>query len=161
MSITASLNTLKTAPFKSLFKHFVSQTSKHRPTNKAIADESIDNKTTHLPPEYDRIQNETFEKAVSKGEEINSVFGAYCREAEEQYMAGDDAVKKQYERTIAEYRFLRQAALTEMHIMELNRVGVEKDLKNIISQTASHVGLAMPKTWQEQVKDPFNTTPKQ
>lgn len=48
-------------------------------------------------------------------------------------MAGDDAVKKQYERTIAEYKFLRQAALTEMHIMELNRVGVEKDLKNIIS----------------------------
>ena len=42
-----------------------------------------------------------------------------------------------------------------MHIMELNRVGVDKNLKNIIEQTAKHVGLAMPKAWQDTVKDPF------
>jgi len=39
--------------------------------------------------------------------------------------------------------------------MDLNRVGVEKDLKNIIKQTARHVGLEMPKKWQETIKDPF------
>jgi hypothetical protein len=43
--------------------------------------------------------------------------------------------------------FLRKAAALEMHIMELNRVGVDKNLKNIIEQTAKHVGLAMPKAW--------------
>jgi len=40
--------------------------------------------------------------------------------------------------------------------MDLNRVGVDKDLKNIIKQTARHVGLEMPKKWQESVKDPFD-----
>ena len=60
------------------------------------------------------------------------MFLKYCEEAEQHYTNGDQALKNQYERTIAEYRFLRQAALTEMHIMELNRVGVDKNLKNII-----------------------------
>lgn len=39
--------------------------------------------------------------------------------------------------------------------MDLNRVGVDKDLRSIIQQTARHVGLEMPKNWQETVKDPF------
>ena len=71
------------------------------------------------------------------------------------YETGDAELKKQYEKTFEEYRILRQAAALEMHIMELNRVGVDKNLKNIIEQTAKHVGLAMPKNWQESVKDPF------
>jgi hypothetical protein len=50
---------------------------------------------------------------------------------------------------------LREAANRELHIMNLNRVGVDKNLKNIIEQTAKHVGLAMPKQWADQVKDPF------
>lgn len=75
-------------------------------------------------------------------------------------MKSDEAQKKQYERTIEQYHFLRRAAMTEMHIMELNRVGVDKDLRNIIKQTASHVGLAMPKQWEEKVQDPFSAPKK-
>ena len=39
--------------------------------------------------------------------------------------------------------------------MYLNRVGVDKNLKSIIEQTARHVGLQMPKQWTDTVKDPF------
>jgi hypothetical protein len=78
------------------------------------------------------------------------LFGKYCQETEEHYSTlADEGAKRLFERTFADYRLLRQAALTEMHIMELNRVGVDKDLKNIIANTAKHVGLAMPKGWQE------------
>jgi len=49
----------------------------------------------------------------------------------------------------------REACAKELHIMSLNRVGVDKNLKNIIEQTARHVGLQMPKEWSESVKDPF------
>lgn len=48
---------------------------------------------------------------------------------------------------IRDYLVLREACHEELNIMELNRVGVEKDLKNIIKQTARHVGLEMPKSW--------------
>jgi hypothetical protein len=41
----------------------------------------------------------------------------------------------------------RQATFLMNSIMNLNRVGVEKDLRNIIHQTARHVGLEMPKGW--------------
>ena len=51
---------------------------------------------------------------------------------------------------------MREAAAKELHIMSLNRVGVDKNLKNIIEQTARHVGLQMPKNWQDSVKDPIN-----
>ena len=33
---------------------------------------------------------------------------------------------------MADYLFLREAANREIHIMNLNRVGVDKNLKNII-----------------------------
>ena len=59
------------------------------------------------------------------------------------------------ERTIADYLLLREAAAKELHIMSLNRVGVDKNLKSIIEQTARHVGLQMPKQWTDTVKDPF------
>ena len=61
------------------------------------------------------------------------------------------------ERPIADYLLLREAAAKELHIMSLNRVGVDKNLKSIIEQTAKHCGLQMPKQWNDTsaVKDPF------
>jgi len=41
---------------------------------------------------------------------------------------------------------MREAAAKEKAILELNRVGVEKNLKRILEQTAQHVGLKMPNT---------------
>ena len=74
--------------------------------------------------------------------------------------AKDDKTKKEYERVVEDYLVLKMAAHTELTIMELNRVGVEKNMKSIIEQTAKHVGLAMPKGWKETVKDPFDNRNK-
>lgn len=60
-----------------------------------------------------------------------------------------------YERTIRDYLVLREACAQELHILALNRVGQDKDMRSIIQNTAKHVGLSMPKGWQESVKDPF------
>jgi hypothetical protein len=61
----------------------------------------------------------------------------------------------QYERAIEGYLLMRAASENEQHIMLLNRVGQEKDLRSIIQNTARHVGLQMPKGWKDAVKDPF------
>lgn len=155
MSINTTLQTLKAAPFKTLYRHFVASTSKHYPSVTQLADAAVESGTTADAPDFHGIQNTTVEKAVKANEEINPLFAKYCQEAEQFYHKSDDTVKKQYERTIAEYQQFRQATMTEMHIMELNRVGIDKNMKSIIEQTAKHCGLAMPKTWSEQVKDPF------
>ena len=52
-----------------------------------------------------------------------------------------------YERAIQDYLFFRESAAEEVKIMELNRIGVEKNLKAIMHQTARHCGLEMPKQW--------------
>ncbi len=46
--------------------------------------------------------------------------------------AKDDKTKKEYERIVEDYLVLKMAAHTELTIMELNRVGVEKNMKSII-----------------------------
>lgn len=131
-NINSTLTALKSQPFKQLYRHYVAMVSKHRPSVTAIAEQVVKDGTTSDPPAFEQIHNTTVEQAISKSEEVNPLFGAYCIEAENIYNTGDEALKKQYEKTIEEYRFLRQAAALEMHIMELNRVGVDKNLKNII-----------------------------
>jgi len=42
---------------------------------------------------------------------------------------------------------LKEKVRVEVQIMEANRVGVDKNLANIIKNTASHVGLQMPKEY--------------
>ncbi len=145
---------LKTTTFKTLYKHFVAQTSRARP---AIADKQIDEITTSPTTEqYQSMQETIYNKAVEEKEETNPVFHQFCQEAEDSYTNTKcEKQKKLYEQAINDYLFLREAANRELHIMNLNRVGVDKNLKNIIEQTAKHVGLAMPKQFADQVKDPF------
>lgn len=65
-------------------------------------------------------------------------------------------IVKKYDRAIQDYLVLREACFEELQIMQLNRVGVDKDMRNIIKQTARHVGLEMPKNWESTVRDPFD-----
>ena len=100
------------------------------------------------PQTFCEVQSTILERSEADSEEINPLFGKYCQEAEHFYSNGATAEQKAlYERSISDYMVLRQACAQELHIMGLNRVGVEKNLKNIINQTAKHVGLAMPKEW--------------
>lgn len=40
---------------------------------------------------------------------------------------------------------MKEAAKHELEILEANRIGVDRNVQNIIKQTASHVGLQLPK----------------
>ena len=53
---------------------------------------------------------------------------------------------------------MKKSAAEEQHILSLNRVGVQKDFKSIMKQTAHLVGLQLPKEHQHQdnIKDPFD-----
>lgn len=53
-------------------------------------------------------------------------------------------------RVFGDYLLMRRAAREENHILTLNRVGVEKDQKKIIQDVAKHVGLEMPKQFDDK-----------
>lgn len=80
---------------------------------------------------------------------INPVFENYCKEAEVFYLKQNEDSEERmlYKRAIKEYQTFREVAALERHIMTLNRVGVEKNEKGIIEQTAKLCGLAMPKPY--------------
>ena len=85
---------------------------------------------------------------------------ASLKESDQSTIATSSGVRETkrrlYERTIEEYLILREACENELHILGLNRVGQEKDMRSIIQNTAKHVGLQMPKGWEQKVKDPFS-----
>ena len=60
----------------------------------------------------------------------------------------DSQEKKDFEIAIRDYLVMRKAAQEQKEILELNRVGVEKDMKKIIASTAKYVGVSMPKTYE-------------
>ena len=50
---------------------------------------------------------------------------------------------------LEEYQFFKIKQFEEYQILEANRVGMDKNLKNIIRQTANAVGLSMPKLYKD------------
>ena len=154
--------TFKTGCFSVLYRHFVVATSKLRPI--VLKDYK---EAPELP--WEEVSAQIYSQSVRVSEPINSVFQAFCQDGDrylatisetEQQTSPDEQTKiqqkrKLYERAIEEYLIFRSACENEQHIMMLNRVGQEKDLRAIIQNTAKHVGLAMPKGWKEAVKDPF------
>ena len=74
---------LKTTTFRSLYKHFVSQTSKARP---AVCERQLEEiLTSPTTEEYQKMQEEIYNKTVSDKEETNPVFHQYCHEVETHY----------------------------------------------------------------------------
>ena len=65
-----------------------------------------------------------------------------------------------FQRVLSDYLLLREAAKEELSILDANRVGVEKNLSNILQQTASHVGLKLPTGYDDSVRDPFDNRKK-
>ena len=61
-----------------------------------------------------------------------------------------DSTKLKYVNAIEEYLFFKEKAWIQYQIMEANRVGVDKNMASIITQTAAHVGLQMPKQFKEE-----------
>ena len=74
---------LKTTTFRSLYKHFVSQTSKARP---AITEKKLEEiLTSPTTEEYQSMQESIYSISVSEKEEINPLFNTFCVEAEKNY----------------------------------------------------------------------------
>lgn len=48
---------------------------------------------------------------------------------------------------------MKRVTRQEMQIMEANRVGVDKNMANIISSTAKAVGLGMPEEYDHSKED--------
>ncbi|CDW79119.1 UNKNOWN [Stylonychia lemnae] len=148
--------------FQKLYRHFVIATSQSRAP---IVMKHLESQTPYI-----QVADEIYAHSVEQSEVINPIFKKYCDEGEKYFSDKEsqndlktdqqDAVQKKYERAIRDYLFLRQSCFLELQIMDLNRVGVDKDLKNIIKQTARHVGLEMPKSWQQTIKDPFDNRDK-
>eukprot|EP00347_Sterkiella_histriomuscorum_P022875 403336829 len=148
-----------------LNRHFVIATSTHRPS---LVFEHLEKETA-----YEEVAELIHHKAIENNEVINPIFQEYCLGVEkyldQKLATSSDKSSQQnlenqanmYSRAIEDYLTLRRACFVELQIMDLNRVGVEKDLKGIIQQTARHVGLEMPKVWKQSIRDPFEKQTEQ
>lgn len=90
---------LKTNTFKTLYKHFVAQTSRARP---AIAERQLEEITTYPSTEqYQAMQDSIYNKAQQEKEETNPIFNQFCVEAEDSYASTKcEKQKKQFEQAI-------------------------------------------------------------
>ena len=90
---------LKTITFKTLYKHFVAQTSRARP---AIAERQLEEITTYPSTEqYQAMQDTIFTKAQEEKEETNPIFNQFCLEAEDSYASTKcEKQKQQFEQGI-------------------------------------------------------------
>ena len=123
--------------FKSLYKHFIKVTcSRTIPAGAAPT------------PGHD-IPSEEPTTIVTDETKLNPLFKQFCEEGEKHFSHphAPEHTKTLYSKTIEEYMIMKKAIEEELHILSLNRVGMEKNFKNIMSQTASHVGLQLPKQY--------------
>ena len=86
---------------------------------------------------------------------LNPIFADFCTDGEKFFEKDQDEAKAlQYQRAIEEYILMKEKVRAEVQIMEANRVGVDKNLANIIKNTAGHVGLQMPKEYDHDQEPP-------
>jgi len=75
---------------------------------------------------------------------LKPVFSKFCDEAETFLdSSASEAEKKQVESAFQDLLVLRRAGREQHNILNLNRIGVEKDEGKIRAQTAAHCGLAL------------------
>ena len=77
---------------------------------------------------------------------LNPVFEDFCKDGENHFKK-HEANAEQYQSAISDYLYMKEKTNAELQILEANRVGVDKDINKIVTQTAGHVGLAMPKLY--------------
>lgn len=50
---------------------------------------------------------------------------------------------------VRDFQVLRKAAQEQKEILELNRVGIDRDMMERVESTAKYVGVSMPKLFKE------------
>ena len=86
-------------------------------------------------------------------DQLSPVFKSFCEDGQKYFQENPkEELAEKYIKAIDDYLFMKQKISVELQIMEANRVGVDKNLANIIKNTAGHVGLQMPKVYEDDKK---------
>ena len=83
---------------------------------------------------------------------LESTFDDFCKDGSDWIKQDDvtEAKKKQFVTAIEDYLLFRQSCRHEGHHLLLNRIGIDKDEKQLNENAAKYVGLAMPKEYNHQ-----------
>ena len=78
------------------------------------------------------------------GKVLPPVFDRFCKDGEAWMQSADEREAQRAESVFEDYMVMRRAAREESHILALNKVGIERDEKQLRENVAKHVGLTMP-----------------
>jgi hypothetical protein len=108
--------------------------------------QSYNNKETEADPAYAQRT-----LPLQDAHKLNPIFSKFIEDGQRFFVANPERedLAKQYEAAIADYLLMKERTRQEMSIMEANRVGVDKNLANIVRNTAKAVGLSMPKEYKD------------
>lgn len=87
------------------------------------------------------------------GKELAPVFEQFCDDGDKWIQTASASDKHRLNNIFEDYMIMRRAIREETHILTLNKVGIERDQKQMRENVARHVGLQMPKLFTETVKD--------
>lgn len=87
------------------------------------------------------------------GKELAPVFEQFCDDGDKWIQTASVSDKHRLNNIFEDYMIMRRAIREETHILTLNKVGIERDQKQMRENVARHVGLQMPKLFTETVKD--------
>ena len=94
------------------------------------------------------IYNEKCEVEADHPAQLNPVFESFVKDGESWASKADSESKAAVTSVLEDYMIMRRAAREETHILDLNRVGIERDDKQLRDNVAKHVGLQMPKLYE-------------
>lgn len=80
-------------------------------------------------------------------QKLAPVFAKFCEDGQRLMESSEveESTKQKISCVLEDYLVMRRAAREEAHILELNRVGLEKDEAKIRENVAKHCGLEIPK----------------
>jgi hypothetical protein len=92
--------------------------------------------------------------ALQDGHTLNPIFSKYVEDGQKFFEANpNQELAEKYHLAIEDYLLMKNKQRQEMSIMEANRVGVDKNLANIVSATAKVCGLSMPIEYKHTDRD--------
>ena len=87
---------------------------------------------------------------LKNSHELKAPFKSYCNDASAFLETANEEQLSVYTRAFEEYLLFKHKTRVEFQIMEANRVGCDRNMESIIKNTASQVGLQMPKEYDHE-----------
>ncbi len=83
------------------------------------------------------------------GKELAPVFQSFCDDGEKWIQTATANDQQRLNHIFEDYMIMRRAIREETNILTLNKVGIERNQKQMRENVARHVGLQMPKLFTE------------